>query len=104
MALVLSGISEFYTDSLVAVGAVRRANMHMLLDFVEDTTGAQSRRWYYFGTTTVEKPPTTADPVTSIPYVQFPQDLDDLGVAGQPMLFEIAKVIGLKREGVTVLI
>jgi hypothetical protein len=83
--------TEVYTDQIEAIGAVRRFYFRALDD---------SGEWHYWGTTAIDVPPPGEAVVNEYPYVQLPKDLDDLGPAYEGMLWDIAFVIGPKKEGV----
>lgn len=93
--MAIQTILEFYYDKIETVGVVKRMFFYMLVLF-EDNTKA----WYYFGTDPVDKPPTTGDPINERPYIQLPQDLDDLhGFEANDILYSAARLIAIRREG-----
>ena len=103
MALVFSGTQELHTDKIETFGAAnRRVFFHTLVLVVDDLTGIQSKLWLYFGTTIIEKPPTTLDPVTVFPSVNFPSAFDDLGADANDALYTIGLQAGLKLAGLVV--
>ena len=93
-----TNIQELYTDSIQDQGANRRVFLHFLAIFDDGT-----KRWYYFGTLPTDpgKEPTTADPVTTSGFINFPADFSLIGFEANDALFQLGVLAGLKRVGAT---
>ena len=90
-------ILEFYTDRIETVGIVKRIYFWFLIEF-----GIDDREWHYFGTSPIDKPPTTTDPLFEHDYIQFPNDLDALDpTMADVHLYELGKIAGIAKEGIS---
>lgn len=89
-------IHELYTDKIEDSGISKRMFFYCRIEI----NGVNE--WHYFGTDPADKPPFTADPVNEYGYVQFPRDLDDLDKReADDLLYEIGRMAGFRREGIT---
>ena len=89
-------IHELYTDKIDEAGVSKRMYFYCRIEI----DGVNE--WHYYGTDPVEKPPFTEDPVNEYGYVQFPRDLDDLDKCeANTLLYQMAQMAGLRREGIT---
>ncbi len=94
MATIVS-IPEMYTDRIEEIGVVRRIYFHARIVFDDG-----SMSWEYFGTDPAEVLPTTADPVNEHPYIQLPDDIDDLPNNYQTadLLYSLATTIAYRKN------
>lgn len=98
--MAVISIPEFYTDSIDEVGVTKRVRFFCR---VELDGGVQE--WHYFGVDPAvrpPKPPNEGLPVFEHALVQFPQGLDDLtGDEANELLFDMGRISGFRREGLT---
>lgn len=106
MAKKYSYLYSTYTDSIEAVGTVRRVYVRALVVFWDDVTSVETREWHYFGSTLAQYPLTVYPdflrgyPVFEHPYISFPQDFDQLGTEANDVYFNLGIQAGLHREGI----
>lgn len=81
-------IRQLFTDQVETIGSVKRFSFRIQL---------YDLNWHYFGSTEAEYP-VTEGVVTEHPYVQFPQDIDDLGPEGDGLIWPAVIEIAIRRE------
>ncbi len=84
-------IRQLFTDSIETAGATKKIHFHFQFEL--------SRDWHYFGTTAAEIPPAEAGAVFEHAEIQFPRDFAELGDEEDELLFDLALIAGLNREG-----
>ena len=98
--MAVINVPEFYEDQVEEIGVSKRVHFFCR---VELTGGVQE--WHYYGVDPVDRPPPPpfdGVPVFEHTFVLFPQGLDDLtGVESEELLYEIGKISGFRREGLT---
>lgn len=98
--MAISSIPEFYTDVIDEQGTTKRVRFFCRVELLDG-----SQAWHYFGVDPADRPPPPpfdALPVFEYGLVQFPQSLDDLtGQEANDFLYEIGRVAGFRREGLT---
>ena len=98
MAIV--NVPEFYEDQVEEIGNTKRVHF-----FCRVELAGEVQEWHYFGVDPVDSPPPPPfdnAPVFEHPFVMFPQGLDDLtGIEAEELLYEIGRLSGFRREGLT---
>jgi hypothetical protein len=83
------GVTELWTDLYEESGLARVFSFHL----------KSEGTWYYFGSDPATYPPTSGGTIIEIANVQFPRDFDEFGDESNDMVYDLALISGLRREG-----